>query len=154
VSPASPVTTAEAALTVVGDTSGGSLLITINGGAFAGRHGLQTTGTSPNLSTARINILGGDFVGNLAPYDLGLANPDIITTVFGEDFQLNGSPIGFGPLVDVTGTLSGTLADGSDFEWTFQRLNDAPLVLATVPEPTGLALLAIGGAAVLRRTRR
>jgi hypothetical protein len=155
-----PITTAEAALAVAGSGASGALRMTINGGTFAGLHGLQTSGVSPNMTAARIDILGGDLVGatgggtGSASPDLSLANPDLSTTIFGSDFLLDGAAIPFGPVTATTGTLAGLLANGSPFEWTFERPNDAPLtVAAAVPEPAALSLLALGGVALLARRR-
>ncbi|MCB9858536.1 MAG: hypothetical protein H6818_22895 [Phycisphaerales bacterium] len=128
--PAVPVTDSDGALRIVGDDSPGDLQVTINGGSFSGfGFALQTLGTSPQAGEARIDIRGGDFSNNSGG-DISLGNPDIVTTIYGSGFEVDGMPVATGAIASLMGTLSGTLADGSMFEWDFERLNGAELHLA------------------------
>lgn len=150
--PEVPVTGSEAGITVVGDTSPGDLVLSITGGTFRGAHGLETLGTSPNTTNAHIDIFGGD-LNVFSGADLWLANPNIETTIYGSGFLLNGSPVSLGAVAATSGTLSGTLSTGATFEWTFQRSNNAALVLA-VPEPGFVSTVIVAASVFLRRRQR
>jgi len=128
--PVAPVLESDGAIHIVGDASPGDLQLTINGGSFGGfGYALQTVGTRPNAGESRIDIHGGDFANNSGD-GLSLGNSDIVTTIYGSDFEIDGTPVATGPVAPITGTLSGTLADGSPFEWEFERQIDAALLLA------------------------
>ncbi|MCA9254825.1 MAG: hypothetical protein KDA33_04275 [Phycisphaerales bacterium] len=128
--PVAPVLESDGAIHIVGDASPGDLQLTINGGSFSGfGHALQTEGTRPNAGESRIDIHGGDFANNSGD-GLSLGNPDIVTTIYGSDFEIDGTPVSTGPVAPTMGTLSGTLADGAPFAWEFERLNGAVLLLA------------------------
>jgi len=153
--PAEPLSDFEGTILVTGDNAAGDMLLTINGGSFNGLYGLETIGTRPNSLNSRIDILGGNFNGNSFvgdDFDISLSNPDILTTIYGSDFLLDGNPVSLGLILEEFGTLEGMLADGSNFAWDFERFNNAPLMLAAVPEPTSLALV-MCALPLLRRRR-
>lgn len=128
--PQFPETESEGALQVAGDASLGDLQLTIHGGEFDGPgFALETIGTSPQALNARIDIYGGDFDNNFGD-DISLSNPDILTTIYGSGFMVDGSPVAAGPVAELSGTLTGTLADGSTIEWQFDRSTDVALHLA------------------------
>ena len=128
--PAVPVTDSDGAIRVIGDDTPGDFQLTINGGSFSGYgYALQTFLTSPEAASARIDIHGGDF-DNSGGGDISLGNPDIVTTIYGSDFQVDGNPLPMGPVSALSGTLTGLLVDGSPFAWDFERTNGATLHLA------------------------
>jgi len=77
-------------------------------------------------------------------------------TVIGNDFQIDGRDVPYGIFAVgerdyIEGTLSGTLANGDPIDQHFIANENGSLVLAPIPEPCTLALLALGGLAVVRR---
>jgi hypothetical protein len=72
-------------------------------------------------------------------------------TIAGTSFQLDGTPLGYGPVSALSGTLTGTLANGDPFSLPFQRQSSAHLIL--VPEPSTCLLLGAGLVALSRRRR-
>lgn len=137
---------------------GGGARVTLRGGDFGG-----------DIEAARggeIDIFGGEIGTNPILFDTGIGASSFSTiTLYGQDFTIDGSPVGFGAISPLSGTLAGTLSDGSTFSMPFQRINTRPffrppvfgdivLVDQPVPEPSTLALLAIGSAALLRRATR
>jgi hypothetical protein len=107
-----------------------------------------------------IDIYGG-MLGVNGVFDSGLlAEHEAIITLFGSDFFVNGSPVGFGPIVPEFGTLSGILSDGSAFTMPFERLEDSDFIstghilLSPVPEPASVILLILGIVAVTTRYRQ
>ncbi len=60
----------------------------------------------------------------------------------------------FEPVTDFAGTLTGTLRDGHDFTWTFDRDADSSIVL--VPEPSVRLLTGLGFLVLFnfRRTKK
>ncbi len=126
--------------------------ITLLGGTFRSDSSLEIPFSSEVASDARVDILGGDLDSGNA-IDLRLAHPDVTTTIYANDLELDGNPVA-NPIVATSGTISGVFVDGQTFSWTFERLNDAPLV---VTEPAlGLApgLFALGALARLRKLDR
>ncbi len=129
-----------------------ALSLTITGGRFQGKHGLVTRPSTLTPADATIDIYGGDLLGFNSDGDLNLANALITTAIHGHSFLLDDNPIENGDVTATIGTLSGILASGEAFEWTFQRAPDAPLVL--IPEPATLTALALATLALGRRPQR
>lgn len=116
-------------LTMLGGTVNGTVIsdtptLFIRGGTIGGE--LVSADFSPN-----IEISGGQLLGTLRVID------NATLTVVGRDFNY---PIG--EISDLTGTLTGTLANGDPLSISFQRSEFASLVIR-VPEPTGAAMLVI-----------
>ena len=68
-----------------------------------------------------------------------IAEDNSSVEIHGTDFNLP-----FGAITPLSGAVSGTLTDGTEFEWTFRR-NEAATILL-VPEPSstvGMCLAAI-----------
>ncbi|MFT3787399.1 MAG: hypothetical protein QM770_14740 [Tepidisphaeraceae bacterium] len=140
--PTTPLTTAQSAVTVVGDELSGQFTLAIHSGTFTGLHAIETTGASPNLTVARIDITGGTLQASSGQTVIELANPNVLTSLIGSNFALNGLPLSPGLVSETQGTLTGTLASGSTFSWSFHRANNAPLQVAAVPEPMSGVLAA------------
>ncbi|MEM9913493.1 MAG: PEP-CTERM sorting domain-containing protein [Planctomycetota bacterium] len=115
------------------------------------------------VGNATIDIFGGQ-LGTVGDFDNGIASGgDSVITLFGPEFQINGSPAAFGSISQEFGTISGTLSDGSVFSVPFELVSEGPffrprigeivLVEQAIPEPTTLALLSLGGVTLLRRGR-
>ena len=136
-----------------GSIEGGAVgKVTLLGGTFRGDTSLEIPFSSEVASDARIDILGGD-LDSLNAIDLRLAHPDLTTTIYGNDLELDGNPVA-NPIVATSGTISGVFVNGQTFSWTFERLNGAPLV---VPEPAlGLVpgLVALAALARFRKLDR
>ena len=77
------------------------------------------------------------------------ANGEATLRIFGDGFQVDGSPVPFGPLVALTGQLTGELADGTPLDNPFERAPTAEIIVVA-PEPGGFLVLLAGGALVLR----
>lgn len=109
-----------------------------------------------------IVISGGTFAASSTSLDsgLGVSRGGTIELI-GSGFRLNGNAIGSGSLTEVSGLLSGTLADGSSFvDIPFTRNllgngNLGSLTVTAIPEPSAILLLSIGSVTILTvRLRR
>lgn len=136
------------------ESVGFGTLITLRGGTFGSDIEAADGG--------QIDIFGGE-IGLTGSFDNGIGASSFSTIrVHGQDFTVNGVPVGFGPLSGTGGTLAGTLSDGSTFEMPYDRARrnrfsprgNIILVDLPVPEPGSLALLAVGAVVVLRRAAR
>ena len=114
------------------DAGGGSSIINVTGGVITGS-------MDPNGGT--INLSGG-FVGETDAFNGGVLN------IFGSGFNF---PLGV--ISDETGTITGTLADGSALSLSFAQ--DPASTITLIPEPSPAFLLASGlvAMAVARRRR-
>lgn len=104
------------------------------------------------LDQSTVLITGGEFYAQ-PPLNTGLkstmltAGNTAVITVRGSDFNYPNGPLG--PL---TGTITGRLDDGHVISWVFQR--DASATIRLVPEPSTLALAALGAIALMVYRRR
>jgi len=92
------------------------------------------------------SIDSGIYTNSSLPYEA-------VVTFYGTDFAIDGTPIGYGIFdtggkYEVTGQLTGTLANGDPLDIEFDIWNDSSIVLT--PEPATLLLLGFG-AVMLRR---
>jgi len=70
--------------------------------------------------------------------------------IHGSDFQLDGVPVGYGPVTRPIGFLSGDLLYGRIN--ALYAISDSAAV-TLVPEPASLGLLALGGVALILRRK-
>ncbi len=153
----------------------GSSTITITGGSVADDVE-ATQGSAIYISggsigedieasnNATVDISGGELAANgVIHLDYGLAvDGNGLIILRGLSFSVNGSPVSSGFLAEVSGTISGTLADGSAFtNLPFDRnpFDDGggpgSIQIDVIPEPGSLALLlGLGGVVLLRRWNR
>ncbi|MEM7785820.1 MAG: PEP-CTERM sorting domain-containing protein [Planctomycetota bacterium] len=118
-----------------------------------------TIGEDIEVSGGSIRILGGQFAAS-GIGRIGLGDGGLITLV-GSNFSINGNSIGPGNVTEMSGFLSGTLADGSSFtNILFERNLGDPtmpgtLIIAPVPEPSTLLtmLAAVNFSLWIRRRR-
>ena len=159
-------------VTITGGTLNGSLLLleSATGHITGGTMGdLSVQGSASVTMTAGINegniflsghsasiaVSGGQFAQN----SLWELVDTVTLTLTGTAFTLNGAPVGAGPITATSGTLSGTLEDGSSFDdINFLRRSESfglgTIQLNIIPEPSTFALASLGGLALLRRKRR
>ncbi|MEM6258401.1 MAG: PEP-CTERM sorting domain-containing protein [Planctomycetota bacterium] len=155
----------------------GGTAVSLEGGSFDISGGVFNLGTSINVSAGSRNSLmridrasgsisGGTFNGDADTRLLTLtggfdpSDPFEIIDISGGTFATGGDwEIGGNVVVNVIGTdlditsnnLTGFLADGSPLDVDLQLFGGGTI---TIPEPTSLALLALGGLLVSRRGRR
>ena len=123
----------------------------------------------------KIGVLGGTVEGTLCAFDNsqvtvsgGVLNGYLIVAengemiIFGNDFSVDGEPVGFGKLTYVRGDggdelarrLSGVLASGDRINNRFFiEDNSSSIILApvsSVPEPSGILILSMGLAGLFR----
>ncbi len=122
---------------VASDTS----VVTITGGVITGRDSAVSL-----MGESQVSVHGGQLEGLEDPTIRALQDSAI--TIYGGDFNF---PL-FEPIEPLTGVLTGTLSDGSSFEWSFERESSASIVL--VPEPSATLLFALAAAFTVLRTRR
>jgi hypothetical protein len=99
-----------------------------------------------------VNITGGDitYSGPLkADWSAGIYAQSGTINIYGSNFDY-----AYGAIADTSGTLSGTLSDGSAFDMTFYQDTPGEIVLHTAPEPATMSLLVLGGLAMLRHRKR
>jgi hypothetical protein len=74
--------------------------------------------------------------------------------IFGSDFAVDGVPVGLGLLSATSGTLTGTLLDGSVISTVFSRDQEDASTVELLPEPATAGLLAVGALLLMPRRRR
>ena len=131
--------------------------VNIHGGTVMGAASISGSGSQAEAILGApggtVNIYGGTITGAGTVTGSGV-------TVYGicpEGGTVNIYGTGFnyalGPISALTGTVTGTLADGTPFNEVFLQNAAAEIVLFAAPEPSSLILLALGGLLVLRRSR-
>jgi hypothetical protein len=121
-----------------------SSTVTMSGGTV--ERGLRA------YASSTITMSGGTVEGDL------FAHNSSIITINGFDFMVDGTPVPFGDLSALTGTLTGTLTNGGSLDNDFYQGGYAGTWTGTirlVPEPTTASLLALGllGIAAVGRKR-
>ncbi len=71
--------------------------------------------------------------------------------IYGSDFQIDGVPVPYGPIIVSTGLLDGTLENGH-IRSNLNILDNGMVTL--IPEPTSLTLLLIGTLLLPRKRNR
>lgn len=135
--------------TVADDVEADEGTITISGGSVG--EDIESTGGT-------INISGGTLFDNgLANLDSGIAVSDNGTISFtGTSFLINGVAFGGGSITDDSGTITGTLQDGSMFSSIpFSASDGGTININVVPEPSAFILsFVVASMAGLWRRRR
>ena len=90
-------------------------------------------------SGGTIDVFGGQIISDVENYGG-------VVTFYGSGFNYP-----YGPISDLSGTLTGTLASGDPLNIGFSRTVGTIIL---VPEPLTMGLMAAGGVALLRRRRR
>jgi hypothetical protein len=102
--------------------------------------------------------MSGGTVEGIYRYENLYASDSSVITISGIDFMVDGTPVPFGDLSALTGTLTGTLTSGDFIDNVFYQGGYAGTytgIIRLVPEPSTAALLALGlvGIAAMRRQR-
>ncbi|MEZ4280346.1 MAG: hypothetical protein R3F21_12135 [Myxococcota bacterium] len=150
-----PVFPPAAALRVdVGDGEGAG--ITLIGGRFRGDGAIEIPWT-PAGGSGYVQIFYAD-LDSTGAVDLRLAHPGVRTILWANDVAVDGVPVVGDMITATAGTITGDGFLGGPIEWTFERLNDAPLEIVA-PEPAGplfpgvVTLVALVGRRRVRGTR-
>ena len=93
---------------------------------------------------SRLIITGGDIGPGFRSY----GNSEVF--IYGSNFQIDGVPVGYGPLPVPIGNLTGDLLDGQ-IQCSFDIFDDSSATL--VPEPASAIMLALGGVALILRRK-
>jgi hypothetical protein len=142
-----------------------SSTIAVSGGSVAGSviafdssavtlAGGFVTGDLVGFDSASVTMNGGWVGGKL------LAVESSAITLFGTGFAVDGTPVGYGPIAALSGTLTGTLLSGDALGNPFCHAGctqiGSPLtgLITLVPEPSTPLLITSSGALGLGLTRR
>ena len=130
--------------------AGDNSQVYISGGSVA-HHLLAYDNSRVTVSggfTGRRIIAGGNFFSNS------------VITIIGSEFAVNGMSVGYGEIDiggwnSVSGTLTGTLANGDYFNSEIYIRGDSKIVLAPIPAPGALILgsISVGFVTWLRRRK-
>ena len=87
----------------------------------------------------RAQLLGGEFINADNEVDICAVNDpgEPAVEIFGEGFEIDGTPVGFGPLDEVMqGRLTGFLESGDPLDVEFDNRSPGAIVLIEAPEPS------------------
>jgi len=93
---------------------------------------------------SRLIITGGD----IGPGFMSYGSSEVF--IYGSNFQIDGVPVGYGPVPVPMGNLTGDLLDGQ-IQCSFEISDDSSVTL--VPDPASTIMLALGGVALILRRR-
>jgi hypothetical protein len=93
---------------------------------------------------SRLIITGGDIGPGFRSY----GNSEVF--IYGSNFQIDGVPVGYGPVPIPMGNLTGDLLNGR-IQCSFGILDDSSATL--VPEPASAIMLALGGVSLILRRK-
>ena len=110
---------------------------------------------------SEVNIYSGSILDGLYPFEEGLVNiygGSILDGLFPSgDSRINiyggGFNYPYGPIMDISGTLTGTLNSGESINWYFERLHASSIYLIPAPGAILLGGIGIGLVGWLRRRR-
>jgi hypothetical protein len=126
---------------------------TISSGTVGSWYGCNVIATnSITMTGGRINylndgigsiIISGGSIGTLdCDGDGGRVNAGLVKLI-GTNFAINGTSLGYGQYSNISGTLTGILANGNALNTAISI--DGPASITLVPEPTTLCLFALAG---------
>jgi hypothetical protein len=119
-------------------------VVNIYGGNFTGGNADFSSGIFAGSSTV-VNIYGGSFAANNGWFGIVPAATSTVN-IYGTYFDL-----GFGAVTLTSGTLTGTLADGTLLNTTFSLDWGGQIVLSPIPEPATLLLLSVGAVMLTKK---
>ncbi len=93
---------------------------------------------------SRLIITGGD----IGPGFMSYGSSEVF--IYGSNFQIDGVPVGYGPVPVPMGNLTGDLLNGR-IQCSFDIFDDSSVTL--VPEPASTIMLALGGVALILRRK-
>ncbi len=93
---------------------------------------------------SRLIITGGDIGPGVRSY----GNSEVF--IYGSNFQIDGVPVGYGPVPVPMGNLTGDLLNGQ-IQCSFDIFDDSSVTL--VPEPVSVVVLGLGGVALILRRK-
>ncbi len=94
---------------------------------------------------SRLIITGGD----IGPGFMSYGSSEVF--IHGSNFQIDGAPVGYGPLPVPMGNLTGDLLLGGQINSLFAIFDNSSVTL--VPEPASTIMLALGGVALILRRK-
>ena len=108
---------------------------------------------SANLSflSASGDIYGGR---GLRAIEIGTHSLPPRVTIYGSSFALDGVPLQYGVLSDLSGNLTGILSSGDLLDTSITVYPDSTLTLAPIPEPSTALLMGLGLTGLGLRQRR
>ena len=122
----------------------GSVVNIYGGGISGGLIGIEADRSSV------VNWYGGNISAGTEKWATGIvAFEDSRINIFGSDFNY-----GFGSISNTSGILTGTLSDGTAINIKFEQDYAGQIILSTIPEPASIAILTLGGLAILKRRKR
>ncbi|MBW2232875.1 MAG: putative metal-binding motif-containing protein, partial [Deltaproteobacteria bacterium] len=111
----------DSSLVVAGGVVGANLMSYFN--ARIELRAGSVNGDAWAFGNSDFHVFGGTIAGTIYATDTATV------TIYGNRFELNGQPVGFGPLAVSAGTLTGVLTNGQSISNAFQRIGSGVIVL-------------------------